>query len=158
MSGGRASEQGCYATADAAYEHLMSRRDIDPKRIIPAGWSLGAAVAIDLASRRPAQAVLAFSAFTNMADLGRRLLPFLPASLLLDQRFDSDRKVAKISVPTFFAHGRWDSIVPHDMSASLAKLARGKVTHLTFQADHNDLFDLGGEELWRAVKRFIDEL
>src|SRR5579883_1954620 len=49
MSGGQAGETGCQATADAAYSHLLTRKDIDPTRIIVAGWSLGGAVAIDLA-------------------------------------------------------------------------------------------------------------
>ena len=50
MSSGSPSEQGCQATADAAYEYLVSRREVDPNRIVSAGWSLGGAVAIDLAA------------------------------------------------------------------------------------------------------------
>ena len=53
MSDGQASEAGCYATADAACEHLLDRPEVDGRRIIAAGWSLGSGVAIDLASRRP---------------------------------------------------------------------------------------------------------
>ena len=49
MSGGRPSEHGCQATADAAYDFLVSTRGVDPKTIVSAGWSLGGAVAIDLA-------------------------------------------------------------------------------------------------------------
>jgi hypothetical protein len=51
MSGGKPSESGCYATADAAFAHLLKRKDVDPAKIVVAGWSLGGAVAIDLASR-----------------------------------------------------------------------------------------------------------
>jgi pimeloyl-ACP methyl ester carboxylesterase len=51
MSGGTASEPGCYAAADAAYDYLLTRKDVDPNRLVATGWSLGAAVAIDLASR-----------------------------------------------------------------------------------------------------------
>ncbi|HEY1922735.1 MAG TPA: hypothetical protein VGG44_08205, partial [Tepidisphaeraceae bacterium] len=41
MSAGKPSESGCYAAADVAYDYLLSRKDIDPKRIVPMGWSLG---------------------------------------------------------------------------------------------------------------------
>ena len=32
MSGGQPSESGCRATADAAYDHLQRRKDVDPRR------------------------------------------------------------------------------------------------------------------------------
>ncbi|HTW94006.1 MAG TPA: hypothetical protein VMD30_04370, partial [Tepidisphaeraceae bacterium] len=43
MSGGKASETGCYDTADAEYDYLRGRGDIDMSRIVPIGWSLGGA-------------------------------------------------------------------------------------------------------------------
>jgi hypothetical protein len=42
MSGGSPGESACYATADAAYDHLRSRPDVDPARIVAAGWSSAA--------------------------------------------------------------------------------------------------------------------
>ena len=53
LSGGSPSEAGCYATADTAYEHLKGRKDVDPGKIVAAGWSMGGGVAVDLAARRP---------------------------------------------------------------------------------------------------------
>ena len=95
MSGGSPSEKGCQATADAAYDYLVSTRGIDPRRIIAAGWSLGGAVAIDLASRRQVGGLIAFSSFTSGVDMARRMLPFVPVSLLLRHRFDSIDKIAR---------------------------------------------------------------
>jgi len=51
LSGGSPSEQGCYRAAEAAYEYLRTRTDINTHNFIPAGFSLGGAVAIDLAHR-----------------------------------------------------------------------------------------------------------
>src|SRR5260221_682510 len=45
MSGGKPSEQGCYDTADAVYDYLLTRSDLDASRIVVAGWSVGAAPA-----------------------------------------------------------------------------------------------------------------
>ena len=87
------------ATADAAYDYLVSTRGVEPDRIIAAGWSLGGAVAIDLASRRQVGGLIAFSSFTSLGDMARRILPFVPVSLLLRHRFDSVSKIAKIGCP-----------------------------------------------------------
>ncbi len=90
MSEGRPSEKGCEATADAVYDYLVSTRGFEPERIISGGWSMGGAVAIDLASRRKVAGLIAFSTFTSGVDMARRLLPFVPVSLLLRHRFDSE--------------------------------------------------------------------
>jgi fermentation-respiration switch protein FrsA (DUF1100 family) len=159
MSSGSASEKGCQATARAAYDYLVTTRKVDPKRIISAGWSLGGAVAIDLASEKEVGGLIAFSSFTSAVDLGRRVLPFVPVSLLLRHRFDSIHKIAKISCPTLIGHGRWDRIIPFEMGEELAAKAGGPVTTLWIdRADHNDFFDIGGERIDQAIAKFASGL
>jgi pimeloyl-ACP methyl ester carboxylesterase len=155
MSGGKPSEQSFYATADACWNHLMSRDDIDKSRIVAAGWSIGAAVSIDLAARKPAWRLATFSAFTSMTGMGRHLLPWLPTSLLLKHRFDNTAKLPGIKVPTLIIHGRHDAIIPFFMSEKLAAIAGGPVTTLWVQTDHNDLFDLGSEEILGVFEAFL---
>src|SRR5207248_9669521 len=106
----------------------LTRRDIDPRQIVPVGWSLGAAAAIDLASRKPVGGVATFSAFSSMADMGRKMLPWFPTSLLLRHRFENERKMAQVSCPSFLAHGTLDTLVPFPMNARLARAAGGPVT------------------------------
>jgi len=159
MSEGRPSEKGCQATADAAYDYLVSTRGIEPERIIPAGWSLGGAVAIDLASRRKVAGLIAFSAFTSGVDMGRRILPFVPVSLLLRHRFDSHSKIAKVRCPILIGHGRDDAQVPFTMGEKLAKAAAGPVTTLWIdRAEHNDFFDVGGRRIDEAITTFVKGL
>lgn len=88
LSGGKAGESGCYATADAAYDHLRGRSDIDPSRIVVIGRSLGGAVAIDLSSRRDVAGLVVLCSFTSMAEVVRGKHPYLPVSLLLSHRFE----------------------------------------------------------------------
>jgi fermentation-respiration switch protein FrsA (DUF1100 family) len=159
MSEGRPSEKGCQATADAAYDYLVSTRGIDPGQIIAAGWSLGGAVAIDLASRRKVAGLMAFSAFTSGVDMARRILPFVPVSLLLRHRFDNQRKISKVRCPTLIGHGRDDSLIPFTMGEKLAKESAGPVTTLWIdRAEHNDFFDVGGRRIDEAVAKFIRQL
>jgi pimeloyl-ACP methyl ester carboxylesterase len=159
MSGGSPSEKGCQATADAAYDYLISTRRVDSKTIISAGWSLGGAVAIDLASRRQVGGLIVFSTFTSGVEMARGMLPFIPVSLLLRHRFDSVHKIAKVRCPTLIGHGRLDSLIPFRMGEKLAARAGGPITTLWIdQADHNDFFEVGGRRIDEAIARFVEGL
>ena len=156
MSGGSASEGGCQATSEAVYDYLVATRGIKPSQIVAAGWSLGGAVAVDLASRKPVAGLIIFSAFTSGGDMGRRLMPFFPVSLLLRHRFDSLHKIQQIECPILVGHGRRDRIVPFDMGQRLAAAAKGPVTTLWIdEADHNDFYLVGDDRINEAVAKFI---
>jgi hypothetical protein len=159
MSPGKPSESGCYAAADAAYNYLLSRNDVDPKKIIAMGWSLGGAVAIDLASRRDIAGIITLSAFTSMPDVAHQMIPWLPVSLILKYRFDNLRKLAGISSPILIMHGTQDDLVPFAMAPKLAAAAKGKVTRFDVQgAGHNDIFDVGDVPLWDQIQKFLAQL
>jgi pimeloyl-ACP methyl ester carboxylesterase len=166
MSEGAAGEQGCYNAAEAAYQYLLTRTDIDRTKIVPTGWSLGAAVAIDLAAKHANQghikAVMTFSAFTSVADVGRFHYPVLPVSMLLRHKFLSEEKIAKIAVPILIGHGKKDTIVPYPMSDRLAKAAQNAglpVTRLTLdKAAHNDFFYEGEDAINQSVENFLRPL
>jgi dienelactone hydrolase len=157
MSSGKSSEQTLYETADACWDHLQSRRDIDPTKIIPSGWSLGAAVAIDLASRKPVAGLVTFSAFTTMSRMARIVVPFLPTSLMLSYRFDNVTKIKQLQVPILFVHGEHDRLIPHQMSDELAAAATRspRVTRVSIFSDHNDVFETD-EAVYGPLKQFID--
>jgi uncharacterized protein len=158
QSGGEPSEVSLYATADAMYDYLLTRDDVDRDRIVPMGWSLGAAVATDLASRRPVAGLAIFSAFTSMPDIAQQMLPWLPARWIVRYRFDNAGKFPGLRCPIFLAHGLHDTIIPHAMSDVLAAAApKGRLTRLDVDSDHNDLFEIGGGDIWPALGRWLRE-
>jgi pimeloyl-ACP methyl ester carboxylesterase len=158
MSGGSAGEKGVYATAEASYAHLMSRDDVDKSKIIVAGWSLGAAAAIELASKHRVAGLMTFSAFTSMGDMARKTLPVFPTAFFLRHHFENEIKIRGIDVPTLIVHGRHDRIIPFDMSRRLREASASKsLTYLPIdEADHNDLFEVGADEIWPAVSNFLE--
>jgi fermentation-respiration switch protein FrsA (DUF1100 family) len=162
MSEGRPSESGCYAAADAAYAHLMNRSDVDHARIIVGGHSLGGAVAIDLASRGHGAALITLSTFTSTRDVLdagiprslRCLAPLLAARC----KFESIKKIPRVSCPIFIAHGTADTLVPPRMAERLAQAATAKVNRLTVEgADHISILDMNAEEPWRAIASWIHQ-
>jgi fermentation-respiration switch protein FrsA (DUF1100 family) len=160
MSEGTASEAGCYATADAAYAHLLERKDIDPKKIVVSGWSLGGAVAIDLASRKQPAGLAVFSTFTSMANMGNATYPFMPSfmiGLILKNRFESESKIGGVKCPILVGHSRGDSIIPFSMSDRLAAAAGPTTARLILEKpDHSDFFAGGGDQVSKAIGAFIE--
>ena len=102
-SAGRPSEKGLFADAEAAYQYLMknSMKNSRPEQVIVHGESLGTAVAVDLASRRPCGGVVLEAAFTSASDVAGTVLPVI--GRLLIRSLDSRGKIAR-RVPTLFIH------------------------------------------------------
>lgn len=162
MSGGKPSEQGCYNAAESAYQYVLTRPDVDPHRLIAAGWSLGSAVAVDLAwwhrDDRTICALMTFSGMTSVVDVARHHYPFLPVGTLLRHRFMAIEKIRDITVPYFAGHGRHDSLIPFNCSQRLSAAYGGSREHLTFfEADtgHNDFFDEENKELTPRMAAFL---
>jgi uncharacterized protein len=156
MSGGKPSEAGFYAAADAAYDYIARRPGIDRDRIVAVGWSMGGAVAIDLAARRRVAALETISAFTSLPAVAHTVTPWLPVKLILRSRFDNLAKIPGVTCPIFIAHGVLDNIVPPAMAGQLAAATRGKVVpYMVEGAGHNDVFEAGGGALWDAMRAGI---
>lgn len=159
LSEGAPGEIGCYETADAAYEHLLTRDDIDPKLIIAAGRSIGGAVAIDLAARRQVAGLVAFCTFTRMGAMVRRQFPFVPTMLLLRHKFDSLGDIGRVKCPILLGHGAEDRFVPPWMSKSLAEAAKASVTTFFVPgANHNDFYAVGEKQILKELGAFIEKV
>ena len=161
-STGNASEEGCYEAAEAAYKFLVHAKGFHPEKIIIAGWSLGAAVGIHIASRHTVSGLILLSAFTSISDEAAQSLP-LPKWLIemtVPERFDNLNKISQVKCPVFVSHGTKDDIVPFSMAKELRKRLEGcGCNDFTFipidGAKHNDFFYVGDELLWREIKKFI---
>jgi pimeloyl-ACP methyl ester carboxylesterase len=157
MSGGRPSELGCRETAELCLEWLRSR-GFEPSHVIAGGWSLGGAVAIDLASRHSLAGLIAFSTFTSAQDMGRSILLVALPAFFYAHKFDSLSKIRTITCPMLLGHGRRDSLVPFRMFERMAAASNGPVTQLVIeQAEHNDFYDVGGPKIDHAIRRFVEE-
>jgi len=97
------------------------------------------------------------SAFTSMHDMARKILPFFPSSLMLAHHFENEQKLRSIDCPVLIIHGKHDSIIPFAMSAKLQRAAKGPTKLVAVdEADHNDLFEIGGEDMFREVGEFLN--
>jgi uncharacterized protein len=119
LSEGKPSEAGCYAAADAAYDWLTSTARIPADRIILYGVSLGGGVAVDLASRHSARALVLVKTFTSIPDVAAHILPFVPVRRIMVNQFDNLSKIPRCTQPLFVVSGIRDHLVPYDQGFQL---------------------------------------
>ena len=154
-SGGRPSETGIYQDGLAAYDYLVERKKILPDRIIPFGRSLGAAVAIEIATRRDVRSLIIESAFTSTKDMAKSMFLFQLLSPFLPPHYNNLRKIKGIHVPILIIHGESDEIVPFSMGQRLYQAA---FVHTLFfhlrGAGHNDTYFIGGEGYFQIFSGF----
>lgn len=153
------SEALLYADAQAAWNYLRKDKDADPHSIVIYGHSLGGAVAIQLATNHPnAGGLIVEGTFTSIAEMAR-LYPqyrILPLNLIINQRFDSIKKVNRLAVPVLYIHGTGDERVPFEMSQELYRQTSSvKRIKLILNGGHNNTAAVGGEAYLQTVKDFI---
>ncbi len=142
-----------YVDAAAAFDSEVARGR-DPRAIVCFGESIGGAVSIELATRRPCRAVVVVSTFTRLADVARWHYGRLGA--LAGNRFDSLARIPRLSARILIAHGDRDEIVPFELGQRLFEAApEPKRFYRITGAYHNDALAAAG--LLDAVAAFARE-
>ena len=152
---GQPNEIDLYKDAESAIKWLKTK-GINEKNIILYGESLGTGVAVEIAQNKKYAGVILESPFTSMVNLGRKYYPFFPVRFLLKDKFESYKKINKISVPILIMHGEVDKIVPYAMGKKMYELANEpKFFYSQEYGDHMIEYD---EKLLLSLKKFIQSL
>ena len=154
-SGGHATEAGLYAAADAAYDALAARTDVDRGRIYVYGRSLGTAIAVHTAAHHPVAGLILESPFTSAADMTRRHYALVPR-FIVRLSLDNLAAIKQVRCPILLFHGTADRLVPPAMGMQVAAAAPGPVEVVLIQnAGHNDTYDAGGDQYRDKVWSFV---
>jgi pimeloyl-ACP methyl ester carboxylesterase len=148
-SEGQPSESHTYEDIDAAYDFLTVALNIPAQQIIVYGHSVGSAVALDLAVRKPVAALICESAFITAFRVVTRM-PILPFD-----KFKNLAKIASVNCPVIIVHGRQDTVVPCWHSEKLFASAReSKRLILIDRAGHNDVMLFAGKRYLEILQEF----
>jgi fermentation-respiration switch protein FrsA (DUF1100 family) len=157
-SGGRPSERGLYADADAAYRYLREQLRVPPWRIVLFGHSLGSAVAVDLAAREPAAGLVLDGALASVVGRAQEVYPYVPVRLIARSRFVSIEKIPRVSMPKLFLHARGDEVIPFGHGRRLFEAATEPKTFVTLRGGHGDAFDSDSAAYFGAMRAFLESL
>jgi fermentation-respiration switch protein FrsA (DUF1100 family) len=156
---GSPSEEGLALDAKAAQAWLAKRPEVDPRRIVYFGESLGAAVAIGLSQKRPPAALILRSPFTSLADVGKVHYPWLPVGWLLIDRFPSIDRIGSLTAPVMVIAGDRDDVVPESLSRKLYDAAPDPKRYLLVPGTgHNDPELADGPGMLAEVGDFLSEV
>jgi pimeloyl-ACP methyl ester carboxylesterase len=138
-SEGQPSEEGCYAAAEAAYHWLTREQGIAPEHIIICGESLGGGVAVELASKRPHQALVLIRTFTSVPDIARQNVLLSSAPMVMVNRFNSLKRIGQCRSPIFIAQADHDRMMPFAHGEQLRGACKAPVQLYRLRGlDHND--------------------
>jgi uncharacterized protein len=151
-SDGRPDEAGLYADAEAAYQHLRAA-GYAPDRIVLHGESLGTAVAVELASRRPCAGLILEAPFNAASEVARGVLPVLGPMVI--RSFDSRERIKLVRAPVLIIHGDRDTIIPQALGRALFEQANEPKSFWSVAgADHNNLREACGAEYVDRLRAF----
>lgn len=157
QSGGKPGENETYLDADAAYEWLTKTKQIDPKRIILWGESLGGGVATYLAATNEVGGIVLESTYTTLPDVGKSAFPFLPTSLLMSTRYDSLGRIGMIRVPVLSIHSPQDEVIPYRLGKRLFEAANEPKMFVELTGDHNGGFVISEGKFISGIREYLEK-
>ena len=154
-SKGRPDEKGLYTDGKAAYDYLILQKKISPDEIILYGESLGGAVAIDLATKVDAKALISEGTFTCVKDMAKTMYPFVPSALFVS-RFDSLAKIQGVAIPKLIIHSLDDEMIPFSLAEKLFQAASPPKQLLKIKGEHNSAFIDSQEIFLSGIAEFLN--
>lgn len=115
-------------------EVSRQREDVDSTRVILHGYSLGGAVAGEVARHRKPWMMVLRSTFSSMKSMANR--NGYPGFLARD-KYDTAEIIEKGDFPVLVTHGTRDRVIPRGESRKLAKAGGERVTRQVFKCGHN---------------------
>lgn len=155
---GTPSEAAVDADARAAYDFLRVHEHVSPDRLVIYGWSLGSAVAIDLAASVPEAAVILEGAPASIAAIGAIRYPYVPVRLLIRNPFDSIRKVDRVHAPVLFLHSPADTVVPIAEGRRLYAAVRSPKQFVEVRGGHIRASEVDARKFYGAIGAFLRQL
>ena len=167
---GKPSEANIARDARVLWNYATKELGVPARRIVLYGESLGGGVTTRLAGDLCKEGIepgglIVQSSFNSLVDAGRHHFPILPVSLILIDRFESERHITKVTCPILQLHGARDQIVPLELGQKLFAAAPAKSSGgiakqqvILPNADHNDVYGPDLRLVVDALQKFLKEV
>lgn len=156
-STGSPSQPALYSDAIRVYDFAKSDPRLATSRIVLVGRSLGSAMAVMLAAKRPVAGVVLITPFDNLSSVAAHFYPLLPVRWLTRDRFPSDDWARGIEVPVLVLAARKDAVVPASHAQHLFDAWKGPKEFRIFEdVGHNDIQTAAG--YYSVINQFVAHL
>eukprot|EP01100_Stratorugosa_tubuloviscum_P003763 TRINITY_DN190_c0_g3_i1.p1 TRINITY_DN190_c0_g3~~TRINITY_DN190_c0_g3_i1.p1 ORF type:complete len:296 (+),score=110.70 TRINITY_DN190_c0_g3_i1:162-1049(+) len=157
---GSPSERGFKLDSQAVLDDLITRSEIDNKKILLFGTSIGGAVALNLAATNPNKitGLILENTFTHLEDMIDVVFPILKKfKPFLRNKWPNRDLINTIDVPILFISGRADELVPPYMMDRLAQLAKPELSQMICVdgGTHNETILLSRKWIFTPIDTFV---
>ena len=152
---GQPSEASVTDDGRQAYRFMRETLGIPESRIIIFGWSLGSAVAVNVAAELPSAAVILEGAPASLVAIGQRRYPWMPIRMVMRNPFESIARVRRISAPMLFIHSPEDQIIPIEEGRRLFAAAPEPKQFVEVRGGHIDPADIDAGVYFGSVRAFL---
>ena len=152
---GLPTESVLAADAQAAYDYVRTIRRIPASRVVIYGWSLGSAVAVALASKVEAGALILEGAPSSLMAIAQQQYPFFPMRLIMRNPFESIQKINRVRAPILFLHSPQDAVIPIAEGRRLYDAAPADKTFVEVRGGHVDATTADTERFYGAIRSFL---
>lgn len=144
----------------AAARLLADRSDVDARKIVYYGWSMGAMVAIHTAVDIPPLGLITESPFASSEEIVQDATSLsLPGKWLVNSPLDNEAAIANVYVPKLMMHGSADDFISPKYSQQLYQAAPPpKQLWLVPGADHGNIPDIDRALYLRKITIFLTGL
>ena len=154
---GEPSERSVTEDARRGYDYLRGPLRVPPSRLVVFGWSLGSAVAVNLAADVPAAAVILEGAPASVVAIGERQYPWVPVRLVMRNPFESILKIGRIDAPLLFLHSPDDEVIPIEEGRRLFAAAREPKRFVEVGGGHIRPAEVDAAGYFGAIRAFLTE-
>ncbi len=157
--GGSPSYAASGLDASAALEFARETLHVSPDNLVLFGFSLGTAIATELAQNSSPRGLVLEAPFTSARAMAARMfVPGLPAlwNLIARVQFNTLARVRALRTRVWVAHGDRDRVIPVEMGQEVfaASANRGELL-VVRGAGHTDLPEVAGAAYWSWLVRAI---
>ncbi|MGD2119265.1 MAG: alpha/beta fold hydrolase [Chromatiales bacterium] len=150
-SSGEPTEEALYQDALALYDHISARH----KNVAVIGRSLGSGIASYLAAQRPVSKLVLVTPFSSMTAVAGFHYPYLPVSLLLQDRYDSLSRARRIQAPVLIVLAAQDRIIPREITQALIDAFPKTQRHVVELSDAGHNFSVMQADYLAAITGFL---
>ena len=121
-SSGYPTETGLLLDAEASYAKAIAL-GIKPDNLILYGHSLGSGLAVAMAARHKAAALVLEAPFSAAVDVAEERYWMFPVRAMMRDQFHSDERIKAVTAPILMLHGEDDGTIPIRFGVRLFALA-----------------------------------